>query len=124
MSAGRGRPRIGAHEHLPSESGRPRDREPLAPHDPASRLGPGIPTRPARRVERVETADGRRLSGKVTGDAASGFRFAPDGGGTAIPLESVRRVTFDGPDPDPGVGDPPFHVALGLGQRISGASAR
>lgn len=75
---------------------------------------------PAVRVERVETADGRRLTGRVTGDAAAGFRFAPDGEGTDIPLESVRRVSFDGPDPEPGAGDPPFHVALGPGQRISG----
>ncbi|HEX8199372.1 MAG TPA: hypothetical protein VF590_02715 [Isosphaeraceae bacterium] len=75
---------------------------------------------PAARIERVETADGRRLTGRLVADATGGFRFALDEGGAEVALEAARRVTFEGSDPDPKAGDPPFHVDLGLGQRISG----
>jgi hypothetical protein len=72
------------------------------------------------RGESFVTSDGRRVAGRVVGDAAKGFRFAPADGGDPVALAGVAEVLFDGPGPDPAAGAPPFHVLLGQGQRISG----
>jgi hypothetical protein len=79
------------------------------------------PSPPASaRVETLERPDGQRLTGKLTGDAATGFRFARLGSAPAIRLEPGSVVTFDGPGPDPSSGYPPFRIELGLDHRISG----
>lgn len=66
--------------------------------------------------------DGRRVAGKLRGDASTGFAFFPAGSTTTKPirLERGELVVFDGPEPDPTAGFPPFRIEMGLGQRISG----
>ena len=75
---------------------------------------------PTGRVESIEGPDGKHQAGKLAGDAASGYRFEPDGGGPARPLEAGDAVSFDGPGSDAATATPAFRAELGLGQRISG----
>jgi hypothetical protein len=75
---------------------------------------------PPVRAETIELPDGRRLAGKVIGDAAAGLRFAPEGATETMRLEAGAVVVFDGAAPDPAAGFPPFRVELGLAQRLSG----
>ncbi|MBX6313670.1 MAG: hypothetical protein IRY99_12240 [Isosphaeraceae bacterium] len=72
----------------------------------------------------MELGNGRTRIGRIVGDPASGFRFQPEGGGEAIPLETISLVTFEGASPDPAAARPPFHALLGLGQRLSGRLVR
>lgn len=78
------------------------------------------PTKPAPGAASIETTDGRRLQGAVTGNESGGFRFTPIGDGTAIPLETLSRVTFHTTGPSPASASPPFLIQLGFGGRISG----
>jgi len=64
--------------------------------------------------------DGQRVAGALRGDAVRGFLFVPLGPAPPLPLEAGSVVIFEGPEPDPTTGFPPFRVELGLGQRISG----
>jgi hypothetical protein len=76
---------------------------------------------PPAPVETWRDAAGTRVSGRVLGDAASGFRFQPEAGGPALPLEKTVAVTFESPEvASVPKGLPPFHALLGLEQRISG----
>jgi hypothetical protein len=68
----------------------------------------------------IETADGRRVGGRLAGRAASGFRFIPDGSGTPLSLETTGPIRLPGRAPDPSAAPPPFRVVLGAGQRLSG----
>jgi hypothetical protein len=68
----------------------------------------------------IARSDGRRVSGRITGSAESGFQFTPDGRGPALALEEAGRVMFEGPGPSPATAAPPFQVRLGIGGRISG----
>ena len=72
------------------------------------------------RHESIQQGAGPATYGRIVGDAASGFRFAPLGGLPPVALEDAGLVTFDGPSVDPGSGYPPIRVGLGLDQQISG----
>ncbi len=72
------------------------------------------------RLESIARVDGQATYGRVTGDAKTGFRFAPIGGEPVVSLESAGVVTFDGPGADASSGYPPMRVLLGLDQQISG----
>ncbi len=72
------------------------------------------------RHESIQRGDGPATYGRIVGDAALGYRFAPVGGLPPVALEDAGLVTFDGPSADPGSGYPPMRVALGLDQQISG----
>jgi hypothetical protein len=72
------------------------------------------------RHESIARGDGTSTYGRVTGDAKSGFKFAPIGGEPVVTLEAAGIVTFDGPGADAGAGYPPMRVLLGLDQQISG----
>ena len=74
----------------------------------------------AARSETLVRADGGRIPGKLSGQAAAGFVFLPEGAATPLPLEPGAVVAFEGPGPDPSSGFPPFQLHLGLGQRVSG----
>jgi hypothetical protein len=65
-------------------------------------------------------SDGQRLVGNLRSDAPRGFLFVPLGAAQPLALETGAVVVFEGPEPDPTTGFPPFRVELGLGQRISG----
>jgi hypothetical protein len=92
----------------------------LLPLMPASLVGLRAQEPPAAsvRMERLEAGDGRKTPGRVGGDAVSGFRFVAEEG--TIPLKPGALVIFEGPEPSPLAGLPPFHASLGLDQRISG----
>jgi hypothetical protein len=65
------------------------------------------------------------VSGKLRGDVTRGFTFvpAPPAAPQPVPLDPGSVIVFDGPEPDPAAGFPPFRVELGLGQRLSGRLA-
>jgi hypothetical protein len=75
-------------------------------------------------VEVLERPEGRRLPGRIEGDARSGFRFAPRDSGPPIALEPgaiVRREeSVIGPDGRASSGPPPFHLLAGEAARLSG----
>ncbi len=76
-------------------------------------------------VEELERPDGRRIPGRIEGDARSGFRFAPrEGGGAAIAMEpgmAIRREPRPpGADGTATAGAPPFHLMAGEVARLSG----
>lgn len=77
----------------------------------------------AQGPEEAVAADGRRVFGKVAGDAAGGFRFVPGGGGPALPLEQVAEVLAEGTAPDASAAPPRWHALLHDGQRVSGRLA-
>jgi hypothetical protein len=72
----------------------------------------------------IETADGRRVTGRLQGSAAAGFSFAPTGGGTPLPLESLKVIRFASRPPDAAAAPAPFRVFLGNEQRVSGSFQR
>ena len=72
------------------------------------------------RTEVLERPDGRRLSGKMSDDPQTGFRFKAVGAAEPIRLEPGSVVAFEGPGPEPTTAYPPFRLEMGLGQRISG----
>jgi len=78
------------------------------------------PNPPAGRVESIDGPDGKRLPGKLAGDAAAGYRFEPAEGGPARPFRAGDAVDFEGPGADSATATPTFRAELGLGQRISG----
>ena len=84
----------------------------------------GDPAQAASRAEVLERAGGERVSGRLS-SGAGGFMFTAAGSGTdrSMPLEPGMVVRFDGPGPPRTAGLPPFRVALGLDQRISGRLA-
>ncbi len=74
--------------------------------------------------ETLERPDGRRLAGRVEGDATSGFRFVPKGegaGGAAVALEPGSIIHSEGSVVDPLASPPPFHVLVGMAARLSGS---
>jgi hypothetical protein len=71
--------------------------------------------------EFVRAADATTVAGKIRPGAPGRFQFAPEGGGDPWPLEQVGPVYFEGAAADPSAAAPPFHVALGNGNRISGS---
>ena len=81
------------------------------------------PTAPAQGPEEATLADGRRVFGRVAGDAAGGYRFVPEAGGPALPLERVAEVLADGSPPPADVPPPRWHALLHAGQRVSGRLA-
>ena len=78
------------------------------------------PPPPSGRVESLEGPEGKRLAGRLAGDAATGFRFEPEGGGPARPLEAGDALGVEGPETASASATPAFRVELGAGQRISG----
>jgi hypothetical protein len=78
-------------------------------------------------VEELDRPDGQRIAGRIEGDARSGFRFAPRGGGPPIALEPGAMIRREGQGPGPGarpaapVGLPPFHLLVGEAARLSGS---
>jgi hypothetical protein len=80
----------------------------------------GAPPKPEAAGETLVRPDGRRVAGKLRGDAANGFVFVPDGSREPLALEPGSVLVFEGPGPDPRAGFFPFRVELGLGQRLSG----
>jgi hypothetical protein len=70
--------------------------------------------------ETLVRADGQKITGKLQGDPLSGLTLLPAGSAPAVRVERGSTLIFDGPEPDPTAGFPPFRVELGLGQRISG----
>ena len=85
-------------------------------------LGADGPTAPGR-TESIARGDGGTTLGRLVGDARSGFRFEPTGGGRSTPLETSGVITFEGAASDPS-GFPPVRVELGPDQRISGRLSR
>jgi hypothetical protein len=73
-------------------------------------------------VEEIDRPEGRRVAGRIEGDARSGFRFAPRDGGSPIPLEPGVTIRRDGPGSGgrPSTGPPPFHLLAGEAARLSG----
>src|SRR5262245_23998788 len=67
----------------------------------------------------IQTSDGQSHAGRVVGDAASGFRFVGDKGGPTLPLDRAGVVSFEGATALP-QSPPPFQVALGHQQWVSG----
>jgi hypothetical protein len=67
----------------------------------------------------IQTSDGQRHAGRVVGDAASVFRFVGDKGGPTLPLDRAGVVSFEGATALP-QSPPPFQVALGHQQWVSG----
>jgi hypothetical protein len=80
-------------------------------------LGGGLVAPPV--VETIETTSGRPTTGRIVGDAASGFRFQADGG-DAVPLDRAGMVRVEGSPPESPRGAATHQVWLGLDQRISG----
>lgn len=74
-------------------------------------------------LETLRRPDGRTIAGRLTGDAASGFRFSGKDS-TSIPLETGTVITFAGSGPAPTEGSSPFRVDLGRGGRLSGRLIR
>jgi hypothetical protein len=75
-------------------------------------------------VEGLDRPDGRRVPGRIEGDARSGFRFAPRDGGPPIALEPGLAIRREGRSPGPdgraSTGPPPFHLLAGEAARLSG----
>ncbi len=73
------------------------------------------------KLARVDTRDGRHLTGTLAGDSPTELRFVPEGGESPFALTAGCVVTFDATSPPPaGATTPPFLIDLGLGQRLSG----
>ena len=72
------------------------------------------------RVETLDAGEGKKIVGKITGTPPQGFRFLPDGGGPALPLNNGAEVTITGPEPDRSSGSPPFQIMLNPWGRLSG----
>ena len=53
-------------------------------------------------VEELDRPDGQRIAGRIEGDARSGFRFAPRGGGPPIALEPGAMIRREGQGRGPG----------------------
>jgi hypothetical protein len=64
--------------------------------------------------------DGQSLQGRLAGDVMAGFSFEADGGAKALPVDPGCVILFEGPGPEATDASPPFRVALGQGQQISG----
>jgi hypothetical protein len=90
------------------------------PGHQAQAQGGAPPSRPAGAGETLVRPDGQRFAGRLRGDPASGFFLAAPGSAQPIRVENGSTVVFEGPEPDPMAGFPPFRVEMGLGQRISG----
>jgi hypothetical protein len=76
-------------------------------------------------VEELERPGGRRIAGRIEGDARSGFRFAPRDGGPPIAIEPgltvLRGAQAAGPGGPATAGPPPFQVLAGESARLSGS---
>ncbi|HEV3122094.1 MAG TPA: hypothetical protein VGY53_09335 [Isosphaeraceae bacterium] len=76
---------------------------------------------PATTSELLQAAGGRRLLGRVVGDSRSGFQFQPrDSANNPIALERGSVVEFESADPSVLAGLSPFHILLGIDQKVSG----
>ena len=75
-------------------------------------------------TERLERPDGSTVVGRVSGDRDSGFRFVPLDGSDSFDLGRSEpapiSVRFERTGPEIATALPPFHVAIGRDQRISG----
>jgi hypothetical protein len=73
-------------------------------------------------IEEIDRTDGRRIPGRIEGDARTGFRFAPRDGGSPIALEPGVIIRRDGPGPGgrPSMSPPPFHLLAGEAEHLSG----
>jgi hypothetical protein len=75
-------------------------------------------------VEELDRPDGRRVAGRLEGDARSGFRFAPKEGGPPIAMEPglviQRQESSSGPGGPSRIGPSPFHLLAGEAARLSG----
>ena len=71
--------------------------------------------------ETLERPDGRKVEGRLEGDARSGFRFVPRDGGAPLALEPGCVVHQGGPGPNILASPPPFHVLVGEAARLSGS---
>jgi hypothetical protein len=65
-------------------------------------------------------SDGSRWTGRIVGDARSGFRFEARGGDPIIPLERIGAVDFPERESSVRPSPPPFQLRLGHGQWVSG----
>ncbi|HLH27982.1 MAG TPA: hypothetical protein VKW77_03650, partial [Acidimicrobiales bacterium] len=74
--------------------------------------------------EVLDRPEGRRLPGRIEGDARSGFRFALRDGGAPIALEPGAIIRREGSASGAGGrssgGPPPFHLLAGEAARLSG----
>jgi hypothetical protein len=70
--------------------------------------------------EALMQADGRRVNGRLVGDAKTGFRFAPQNGRPAIGLEAGSVVAFPVVEAASTAGPASFQVVMGGGQRLAG----
>ena len=72
-------------------------------------------------VEELERPDGRRVAGRIEGDARSGFRFVSRDGGSPIAMEPGVVIRREGRSDAPAsAGPPPFHLLAGECARLSG----
>jgi hypothetical protein len=76
---------------------------------------------PGSGPETLERPDGRRVDGRIEGDARSGFRFVPRGGDPPSALEPGCVVHHAAPGPDPLASPPPFQILVGQAARLSGS---
>ncbi|WP_435015738.1 hypothetical protein TA3x_003289 [Tundrisphaera sp. TA3] len=90
-----------------------------SPDADARQIRPAPPS-PRPRIETLARPGGESLTGRLIGEARSGFRFRPDGGAAPIPLRPGSVISFDGPAADAVSGTPPMRVVLGLDQQVSG----
>jgi hypothetical protein len=76
-------------------------------------------------VEELDRPGGRRVAGRIEGDARSGFRFAPRDGGSPIALEPgvtiLREARTTAASEPASSGPPPFQLLAGEAARFSGS---
>jgi hypothetical protein len=80
-----------------------------------------LPAQGQTGAETLERPDGRRVEGRIEGDARAGFRFVPRGAGAPWALERGCVVHHHGSAPDSLASPPPFHVLVGEAARLSGS---
>jgi hypothetical protein len=75
-------------------------------------------------VEELDRPGGRRVPGRIEGDARSGFRFVPRDGGSPIAMEPgftvLREDRAAGAGEPAPSGPPPFQLLAGAAARLSG----
>ncbi len=79
-------------------------------------------------AEALDRPGGESIPGRIAGDARSGFRFIPSGGGAPIALEpgaTIHRAGATRPASPPAspatASAPPFHLLIGEAGRFSGS---
>ncbi len=74
-------------------------------------------------TEELVRPDGRKVAGRIEGNARVGFRFAPADGSAPIRIEpgtTIRREAPTSATPPTTAGWPPFHLLAGEAARLSG----